>query len=135
MRVIPGGVPPGLPAPIVWNRLPSASPRALVIRDAEAGALDLAYDDGRPFLVGIRSVRLPQDQGAFDAWLAQAKAEGLELRDERRPRVLEAAQEPGTHMRHAVADLERQRRLRRHREPAGDTPLFDFTRRDQRDLF
>src|SRR4051812_42143705 len=78
----------GLPAPIVWDRLAIEDQRrALVIRDACAPGcrdrIDLAWDDARPFLVGIRSVRLPDGAAGLEAWKALAVLIGAEVRDER----------------------------------------------------
>lgn len=135
LRVISGGVPSGEPPPIVWNRLPlDDQRRALVIRDAGApGLCALAWDDGRPFLIGIRELRLPAQRVALDAWKTVAEVARLPIRDERSP-LLRPFDEGSISTAQAL-ELERRRReIRREMRPdLGE--LFDFTSRDRRDLF
>lgn len=133
-RVIDGGIiDPHEPVPIVWNRQPIDAQRvALVIRDAPLvdcrDRVDVAWDDGRPFLIGIRSIRLPENPAALEAWRALAALIGAEIRDERRtPDPFATAD--AENARKAVAErLERESRLRGQRRthnplPAGS--LFD----------
>lgn len=132
LRVIEGGYQPGEPPPIVWNRLPIDKARvALVIRDARAGGYDLAWDDGRDCLTGIRSVRAEQS-GVILSWQSLALSEGVRLRDERK--VLGLANGSTT----TAEDLRRLEQARAAKRaplelPAGS--LFDTVTRDQQEMF
>lgn len=133
LGVINGGVPSGEPPPIVWNRLPLEDQRrALVIRDApRVGFAELAWDDGRPFLVGIRELRLPGQEAALEAWKTVAAVAHLPIRDERVPRPLSE----GSISTAQALELERRRREIRRGLQQDPGDLFDFTSRDRRDLF
>lgn len=140
LRVIGGGVRPDEPPPIVWNRLPlDGQRRALVIRDASPpapGLVDLAWDDGRAFLVGIRSLRLPAAATALEAWKLEAELIKAVIRDERAD-PFEAADRANEAQAKAAA-LERARRdreSRREMQPLAPGGLFDECRRGEQDLF
>lgn len=79
-----------LTRPIDYQRLP-VSPRALVVIRHRTGAT-LAYDDGKPDLCGIRE-NAPDP--ARDAWIAEAKAEGLAVLTMNAPAVRQSEM-PGT---------------------------------------
>lgn len=120
---------------VIWNRAPVASARvALVIRDNPdpREPIALAYDDGRPWLIGIRCICLPADQEALAAWLASARADGLEVRDERTGNPLLMGQ---TTLAQRIELKRREREARRDNQPLDPGGLFDQVRRDTRDLF
>lgn len=133
LGVINGSAPSGEPPPIVWNRLPLEDQRrALVIRDGvTAGFCVVAWDDGRPFLIGIRELRWPAQAAALEAWKAVAQVGRLAIRDERTPQPLAE----GSVSTAQALELERRRRQLRKGEPRDPGPLFDLTSRDRRDLF
>lgn len=134
LRVIEGGIAPGAPRPVVWNRQPVEGARvALVLRDTDDAwePVEAAYDDGRAFLVGIRRFRPPADLPALQVWIDAAKAEGLAIVDERAPRL-----DSGSISTRQGLELERRRREAGRAAdalPAGG--LFDLVRRDQGELF
>lgn len=140
LRVIEGGVSPDEPAPIVWNRQPIEDQRcALVIRDNADPwePVVLAWDDGRPFLIGIRCIRLPADAAALEGWKAVAVVGRCEIRDERTsPDVFGEAD--ANNARTAVAArLEHERRareLRRAHQPMPSGGLFDQVQRGTQEL-
>lgn len=142
LRVIQGGVAAGEPAPIVWNRLPIEAQRvALVIRNAAlSGAqnrLDVAWDDGRPFLIGIRSIRDTNDP-ALEAWKALAVLVGCEIRDERSTPDVFAEADANNARAAVAARLEQERRARDARrayQPPSAGGLFDEVRRNTQELF
>lgn len=120
---------------VIWNRTPLASgPVALVIRDNPdpREPIALAYDDGRPWLIGIRCICLPADQEALDAWLASARADGLAVRDERTGNPLLMGQ---TSLAQRLALKIREREARRDNQPLDPGCLFDQVRQDTRSLF
>lgn len=116
--------------PIVWNRQPIDAQRvALVIRDGQyMGRVDLAWDDGRPDLIGIRSVDPNTGAAAIEAWKLHAELCGAEVRDERQ--VLTAG---SISTREAIARLERERTQRRGLSAPGI--LFNHEARAERGLF
>ncbi|HEV2530936.1 hypothetical protein [Phenylobacterium sp.] len=132
--VIEGGVPAGAPRPVVWNRPPlTGQIIALVVRDTGDARepLEACYDDGRPFLVGIRRFRPPVDQPALDAWIARAVADGLHVVDQRAPSLA-----TGSISTRQAIELEQRRRAQpRAAEPLPAGGLFDLVRRDQGELF
>lgn len=133
LRVIAGGVDPSGPPPIAWGRQPiDPDRRALVIRPAEGtrDRLDLAWDDGRPFLVGIRSVAPEDVARVVAAWSDYARLIGAEVRDER-PALLGGSVSPEEALRRETW----RRDARRQNQPLPEGSLFDFTARDQRGLF
>lgn len=141
LRVIQGGVEAGSTPPIVWNRQPIEDQRtALVIRDYPDAwePIALAWDDGRPFLVGIRTIREPVDSAALAAWCAAAVVEGLPIRDERAAPNVFAEAEANNARKAAAERLERERRARdarRDHQPLAEGGLFDEVRRATADLF
>ena len=127
------------PREIVWNRQPFDSQIvALVIRDAERrGFADIAWDDGRPFLIGIRTVTT-SDAAALEAWRTCAAVAGHEIRDERAsPDVF--AQADANNARAAVAARidakRRETEARRAHSPMDAGSLFDEVRRNTQELF
>lgn len=129
------------PREIVWNRQPYESQIvALVIRDhADAWEpVALAWDDGRPFLIGIRCIRLPGDAVALDAWRGVATINRREVRDERSAPDVFAEADANNARAAMAARLETVRRDREARRasfplPAGS--LFDEVTRAQTELF
>lgn len=122
--------------PIVWNRLPVETQRvALVIRAAEGtrDRIDLAWDDGRPWLVGIRSID-PGNTVALEAWKLHAELIGATIRDERPDDPLQESQ-GAAQTRHDLAQLQRDREAKRDVQPMPAGGLFDEVRRNTQDLF
>lgn len=133
--VIEGGVPDGAPPPVVWNRAPlQGSLRALLILDSGDPwePITLAYDVGAAYLVGIRNIRLPADAATFQAWQDGARADGLQVVDQRSPAPLLAG---GISMAQTVELELRRREARRDCAPLPQGSLFDEVRRNQKELF
>jgi hypothetical protein len=126
-------------AEIVWNRQPIDAQRvALVIRDAEMrGHVDLCWDDGRPFLIGIRTMRMPGNEVGLEAWKLQAELARLPIRDERRPDPFAdpSADRAARCLAHQLESHARERQAKRRALPADDLDLFNPNRREARDLF
>lgn len=125
---------------IVWNRQPYESQIvALVIRDAERrGYVDVCWDDGRPFLIGIRTLRDGLETPALDAWRGVATINRREVRDERSAPDVFAEADANNARAAMAARLETVRRDREARRaslplPAGS--LFDEVARAQTELF
>lgn len=125
---------------IVWNRQPYESQIvALVIRDAERpGYVDVCWDDGRPFLIGIRTLRDGLETPALDAWRGVATINRREVRDERSAPDVFAEADANNARAAMAARLETVRRDREARRaslplPAGS--LFDEVTRAQTELF
>lgn len=126
-------------AEIVWNRQPIDSQRvALVIRDAPLSdcrdRVDVAWDDGRPFLIGIRSIRLPDNPAALEAWRSLAVLIGAEVRDERQTPDPFAEADANNARKAVAARLEAKRRevdARRTHSPMPTGSLFDQVTRAQ----
>ena len=130
------------PREIVWNRQPYESQIvALVIRDAERrGFVDVCWDDGRPFLIGIRTLKLGAgaDTVSLDAWRGVATINRREVRDERSAPDVFAEADANNARAAMAARLETVRRDREARRaslplPAGS--LFDEVTRAQTELF
>lgn len=137
LRVIDGGVDPEAPRPIVWNRAPlSGQHLALVIRGAEGtrDRIDLAWDDGRPFLIGIRSVA-PGNRVAVEAWKLAAELEGAAIRDERAPGDPWNVEQGDAQLRHDLERVQRERESARDFQPMPAGSLFDEVHRNTRELF
>ena len=125
---------PREPGAVVWNRARDATRGAvLIVRDArEGGCSEIVIDQGESFLIGVRHVG-PNQPHIVESWRQWAIGEGVEFRDERTPRALEAAQSVRQDMAHALQEHERRKAARRDAEPPGG--LFDLTTRDQGGLF
>lgn len=130
------------PREIVWNRQPYESQIvALVIQDsAWPGFIELSWDDGRPFLIGIRTLKLGAgaDTVALDAWRGVATINRREVRDERSAPDVFAEADANNARAAMAARLETVRRDREARRaslplPAGS--LFDEVTRAQAELF
>ena len=128
------------PREIVWNRQPYESQIvALVIQDsAWPGFIELSWDDGRPFLIGIRTLRDGLETPALDAWRGVATINRREVRDERSAPDVFAEADANNARAAMAARLETVRRDREARRasfplPAGS--LFDEVTRAQAELF
>jgi hypothetical protein len=128
------------PREIVWNRQPYESQIvALVIRDSDRrrGAFDVAWDDGRPFLIGIRTLVVGVDSAALDAWRGLATFLRREIRDERAAPDVFAQADANNARKAMVARLEAERRRReaaRDNQPLPVGSLFDEVTRAQAEL-
>jgi hypothetical protein len=128
------------PREIVWNRQPYESQIvALVIRDAERrGYVDVCWDDGRPFLIGVRTLRDGLETPALDAWRGVATINRREVRDERSaPDVFAEADANNAHaaMAARLETVRRDREARRASLPLPAGSLFDEVTRAQTELF
>lgn len=125
---------------IVWNRQPYESQIvALVIRDAERrGYVDVCWDDGRPFLIGVRTLRDGLETPALDAWRGVATINRREVRDERSAPDVFAEADANNARAAMAARLETVRRDREARRASFSLPvgsLFDEVSRAQTELF
>lgn len=124
LRLIQGGVADG-ERPIVWNRAPKAYPptgASLILRDdVDPGVTLIAMDCGDPWLIGVRAV-CHDDYGlpVLQAWIDHAKAEGMQLVDERGQGSTAISRSIAAQIR----DVEAARQQRRRCEPLPTGSLF-----------